>query len=449
MSAGEENTSRVVAFVDTNTLLHFQWLADIDWQEIVGAARMDILLDHVVLGELEEQKWDAGRRRTRERARTTVPRIVAALAAKTIREGVEFRLNPYLPLGDLSAWDLDSGVGDDRLIASILKFRADNPQSRVVLVSNDLGLGLKSGQRGIDVIEVPDRYLLADELDESESRLQRAEKEVAFLKNRLPELRVSFSHGQMFGRWSLLAPTSLPRKEIDAAIAELRVKHPALARKEPAGRPPGILGFADVAAAFSTQPSDTEIARYNRELEEYFEQYAQYLIEEREDTNGHGRTLKMELLLQNQGTSPAEDIRLSFVFPGGLAVYDKGHRPPGPKKPKVPVEPKALATRAMLPQPIGSDGMFRPSNYDYVGLPGNVSGPNIKKSGDGFFVVAFEVQRLIQHDPEPLEPIYVRFESWDAVTSFHVDWRAVSASLPKPVTGKLNVAVEKLSAQAP
>jgi hypothetical protein len=101
---------------------------------------------------------------------------------------------------------------------------------------------------------------------------------------------------------------------------------------------------------------------------------------------------------------------------------------------------------ALFPQRIG--GSWVPPVGNYAGPAGNVSGPNIKKSDDGVFVVAFKVRRLIQYDPEPLDTIYVRFESWDAATSFRVDWRAVSASLPTPVTGALSVAVEKPSAEA-
>jgi len=73
---------------------------------------------------------------------------------------------------------------------------------------------------------------------------------------------------------------------------------------------------------------------------------------------------------------------------------------------------------------------------------GNVSAPAVRR--DNPYVVELSVDRLVQHQPEALEPVYVRFGSMAAAKGFQIQWQAVSASLPQPVTGRLDVVVDKV-----
>jgi hypothetical protein len=442
--AGSEG-ARLTLFVDTNTLLHFRWLAEIDWLDITKAMAVDIRLDAVVTGELDNRKRNAPRARIRERARAAISRLEPLLGAGVccLRESVELHLNPYRPLENLAASNLDPDVNDDRLVASVLRFREENPTTPVALVTNDFNLRMKARQHDISIVVLAERYSLPDELDEFEAKLQRTEREVHLLRNRLPELLLVCSDsGKTFGHWVAAEPIPLRTEELDATIVQLRVKHPAASKRVPVRELYPNLSAASFAAGMYT-PSDTEIARYNRQLEEYFEKCARFLEELHTEKNARRRTLRLRLMLRNNGTAPADAIRLSLVFPDGLMVYDKAHRPQQPKEPDLPEEPKTLATRAMLSSDwTMANRMLRP-DYAPLALRGNVVGPDIRKSDDGAVAVDFSIERLIQHAPEPLEPVYVRFESWDTTGSFQLNWRAVSASLPHPVTGTFDVAVQK------
>jgi hypothetical protein len=67
-AAQQFNGSQVLVAPDTNTIVRGQWLTDVRWNELVGAARATLVLPHVVLDELDRLSYRSSTD-TSERAR--------------------------------------------------------------------------------------------------------------------------------------------------------------------------------------------------------------------------------------------------------------------------------------------------------------------------------------------------------------------------------------------
>jgi hypothetical protein len=243
-----------------------------------------------------------------------------------------------------------------------------------------------------------------------------------------------------------LGPKRAPKEEIAARIAELRAKYPTVVRRETPRIGTGLTltTAAAIAAPFS-DPTDEEIARYNRELKDFVTGNELYLMKSRDHENSLGRAIELTLTLQNKGTALAEDIRLSLSLPDGLTVYDKEGRPSGPQPPTAPHPPRGLHEQMIAAIRSNATFLYHDPTFPIYPIRCNVSPPSIKKRTNGF-LVEFSIEKLIQHRPESLDPLYLLFDSFDSGESFHIDWRGVSASLPQPVTGRLDVVVQKIAA---
>jgi predicted ribonuclease YlaK len=182
-------------FIDTNILLHYQSFDEIDWLRILNVEQVEIRLPSIVIQELDKHKYSSSSK-LRDKA-TKVIRKLHKLADSGLK--IQLKTNVYISfevnikLADLTAMNLDPNSQDDRLLSSILSFRAENPDLQVILAAADLGLRLKAKYYQIEAICLADDLKLPSELDQSEKRIKELEQEVLELKRRTPELKLYFS----------------------------------------------------------------------------------------------------------------------------------------------------------------------------------------------------------------------------------------------------------------
>lgn len=215
-------------FVDTNVLLHYAMLDEIDWPRLIDAKEVLLIIPPAVIKNLDAQKTAASQRRLHERARAVIKKL-----AEYEAQDAEFEIRPHTrlefvrtePQIDFAKYGLRREVDDDWLLASLLEFRSGHPEVVPLLVTADLGLKLKARHHGFESSSLPDNLRLADELDPSEKRIRELELAKAALEAALPNLRLTFAGGLGHHEAQLPAAPS-PTIDIAAEMERLAQQYP-------------------------------------------------------------------------------------------------------------------------------------------------------------------------------------------------------------------------------
>ncbi len=186
-------------FLDANTLIHFRTFDEVDWPVVLGVPEVCLVLAPGVMRELDKFKDDHTNDRRRRRVRTLLSKLEDLLEQSDednparMRPGVTIMDLPYEPFAEWDGLHLDPAIGDDRLIASMLEFRAAHPDASVVLVSNDFPARRKAKRHGIEA-RVPEGMVPIHEFPSDESaKVKKLERELHELKSRAPRLELGFS----------------------------------------------------------------------------------------------------------------------------------------------------------------------------------------------------------------------------------------------------------------
>src|SRR5207237_4594571 len=75
---------------------------------------------------------------------------------------------------------------------------------------------------------------------------------------------------------------------------------------------------------------------YNVRVAAYHRTYEKYLRDTLAFKTLATRTIKLELILHNSGTCPAEDIHILLHFPDGFLLYHEKRPPKAPEEPSAP-----------------------------------------------------------------------------------------------------------------
>lgn len=447
---GMKDNKRIAVFFDTNIFLHYQPIGQIKWAEILGGEVELFVIASVVLQELDDKKDEYSRKRIRDRARSAINLIEAAIASSSVKDDQNVRIaildhvtSEYFDKG------LVEGKADDELVAACLMYNSENPEMEVVLVSHDSGPRMKGMRYGIRVAKLPDEYRLPDEVDPQTKEIQQLRKQVVELQNRMPKLKVQFERSSDWFDYSALGPFEMSDEEVENKIAEIQSTYPRIAERAKAART--IDDFPDflqesvepyknrLSVLFRDGIYDMELQRYDQELASFYLQWRQYLKYYVEYQNLERRTIEVKLEIENVGSAIASNVDVFLHFPDGFELLSKESYPEPwttpvpPERPKTPIE---------FLKPIEAPDFSH--LYGHQGGPvqaPNVSVPDIRRTNS--FDVRFHIQELKQKLKESFEPLYVVFKSHDVVDSFTVDYRINCVELPDEIVGKLNVVVDR------
>jgi len=429
------------AFVDTNTLPHYQPVDQIDWCGLLGADRVVVVVAQVIFRELNWVKDAPGvpRRKQNRAARVLrqLDEFTETQPDAVLRPGVLLSTDDRDPSIDFGQYLLNKDLGDDWLLASIIDYRLRAPQSDPRLVTCDTGLKLKARRLKIKVHPLPDDLRLPQEPDPEEARIRELEKENRELRDRLPRLKLCFSNGSNHGAWEIPEPVAESPAPV---LNDLRSKYPKLHAQSVSAHP--LAHPIDWTGL--TRIPDAEITRCNEDLDRFYEAYEAHVAE----LNKYKSHIRLELLLRisNDGTCPAENVRIALHFPEGFELYDGESVPKPPAPPEPPVKPLTLGdriARPLLPLP---RHLLQPT-VDLTSLIGhtsrNVSRPKIARSDS--YTVRFDVKSLQHDDTEELDPLCAVFDTFEDARSFHIEYSLIAANLPRKQEGELHVEIRKVT----
>jgi hypothetical protein len=440
----------IAVFLDTNLLMHYRPLNEIDWRSLLRCDAVKIEIAPVVTRELEEQKALNPSRKLRDRAAVALKLLHKHLANPQVREGVTLRFLVKEPAVDFgTSRGLNLQLKDDRLIGTFFLYRDENPNTRCVLITGDLPLTVKAYQYHIEFLTLDERLLLPSEPDPLEKKNRELAAELHRYKSREPVLAILFEDGKLHARFRIVSPNDVSdhEPEIQAKLAAAKEKCQPFSVKPReeidavtlANHPFGQLAESvlQLTAGFETI-GRSFYEDYNIRVEAYHRAYEKYLRDTVSFKTLPSRTIELNLMVENEGTCPAEDIHVLLHFPDGFSLHDQKHLPTAPEEPTVPSkEMRLLSQAALLPSLHHlSDAGIRFPN------PRNSSLPRIRKTNS--YDVEFEREKLQHGFVWHCDPLYVVFDSWESAGSFGIDYSIHAGNMIDDCEGQLGIEIDKV-----
>ena len=174
--------------VDTNVLLHYRPINQIDWSSISGCKNPIVYVPLVVIEELDKHKDQHRLAKIRERARRTlalIDKVIGDEFSGDLRKGVRLIVESVPPKVGWDVLNLEKNKPDHRLIASAFAKNSDSNQ--VAVVHRDYTIKLTLRRLKLQSLELPAELLLEDAVDESTVRLKLFALKMSRLKSRVTQ----------------------------------------------------------------------------------------------------------------------------------------------------------------------------------------------------------------------------------------------------------------------
>lgn len=425
-------------FLDTNIFIHFLDFEQIDWNSTLNSDdEIIITFAPIVIDELDKHKYNKNQK-VLKRVKKLLPKIEKAV--ENIQQ-LKYKLKIVTKRPSENTFlenSLDKSEQDDCLLASIIEFQnkldlGDN----VTYITNDIGPRLKAKSLNILTATLPEEYLLPNEPDELEIKNNSLLKELNEFKNRTPKVDLTFKDGNNLATYKKESLKSTKETFIKNQIEAAKKETPYLIYY-----PPDKDLYKNPMLAFANNPlfslSETQITDYNKELDEYYKKYEEYANSLYNLYTVKANTIKIELLLNNAGTAPAQDIDVEIHFPDGFELFGKDDLPKVKKKPTPPYKPKHRHD-FNLGNINAIASLISPSHKIDLGAI-DLNKPTIKKTNS--YNVNYHLNSLKHNQSFELAPLYAKFDDITNAKGFQIDYKLIISNIANPIVGQMNVNFE-------
>lgn len=424
-----DNLDPVHCFLDTNILIHFQMFDEVDWCEILAAKQVYLMFAPVVIGELDQHKNNTSNEWRQKRARKVVAKLKALL--KDVPSGNPARVRPGVllleitrePRVDWPTLDLDQQVKDDRLLATMIEYREQEPSRRLLLLSDDFLLQRRAPIHGIQVMEPRESIKEVERPSIATAKIRELERELQEYKNQLADLHLGFwENGNVTNVLTRVirrnAESGPSDEEIHQQIAERKSKLDLIIAR---GREKGV--------------GEMEIERFSEKCSQHVGYFSRALLERR--SWQFGPSCRIQFILLNNGSAPAMYVSVWCYFPAGSFVvgtdsshvYDEALVPNEPEpewaKPDrlVVISSKwAIPPVGSAPEPLVPEGPL----YDF------------RHRG----IVQYTHPKFRQKDQWVMKPVKVYLPP-TVKDGFQVEYHLEADNLPDPIKGQLNIVLQE------
>jgi hypothetical protein len=425
-------------FLDTNIFIHFIDFEQIDWSsETQSSDKVIITIAPIVIDELDKHKYNKSNRIS-NRIKKLLPKIENSIENPDLLK-YQIKIIDKRPSEETFRENhLDKTEQDDSLLAAIIEFKQYiNDGDRIIYITNDFGPRLKAKSLSIDTSKPDAKYLLANEPDETQAKLNTLQKELNELKYKSPNVTLTFfdkSNFSIFKREEL----EYSRKTFIAKeIENVKNQTPFLIYT-----PPDKDLYKNPLLAFNTNPllslSEEQINNYNNELSEYLRKYEEYAGELFEAFNFMKNSIEIKFILENRGTAPAEDIDIEIHFPDGFELLSEEELPIIRRKPDPPYKPKNRMDHNFQFSALANSIPNLNTNFNLGSIKLNM--PTIKKTNS--YNVNYHLNALKHNQIYELEPLYAKFEDIATAKGFQIDYKLIISNIAMPIIGQLNINFE-------
>ena len=404
--------------LDSNIAFHFTRLDHVNWQELVNADIITILISQIFLTELEKARHDHPKKHMRDRA-TQYSRW---LASKIFSPGpIAVNANTYLqvittePSIDFSAERLSTTNNDDHLIATYLDF-ARNSKTETIIVTSDLPLKTKLWSRSITHIEPDDKYRLPSEIDEDKKELNNLRRELVTIKSLFPNLQITHVTGKDYREYCIA--NSEPSADIDSIVQKAMERYPYRDEINVAPdrtRPPDSIYWA------ISRAQNTTIQEYNAKQKKYVSDLRRYYEWKNRQPFSH----IVELIISNSGKKPATNINVVIRFPDTIELFALLDPPPKP----FPPSPKRVRT-----------GWGRGTIPEAVQSPPEIESKQHQDSSKFYLeerIAHYQLDELMHNHSEKMAAFVVSFKDKEH-HNFHCDYSIRLREHPDVITGLIH-----------
>ena len=391
--------------LDSNILLHYRNFEDIPWQEELGCGDITIVLTAMVIEEIDDKK-DNEKGKIQKRAKTVSSRIAEIfLDGSTCKFPVMFIDSAYATEDERRQYHLDRS--DNQILYDVMK--SDLDKENVTIVSSDNNMLIRAKHQGFKIHRLNDEFRLKDELSKEEKEAQAAIKELARLRNRMPEPILIFENGENNMKIKRV-PVLNREAELEKRVEELRQKWP---EKTIEGEQYSVLGNT-----FSNASPDM-IVQYNASRRKFIEDSQKKIRLEVQRDDLQLRMKRITILICNKGTASTGKMNIFIDIPECIKLYWDT------SKKKVDYDEPSTPTFHPYLKAIPSVSIYTPKieMWDMVDY---IRDDQLKKT---FEPLNHKLQ-------QGLFTLYV-----DSATcpNFKLKWILVDAELSDPVKGELNV----------
>lgn len=405
-------------FIDTNILLHFNSLDKVDWLEVCGSKKIEVLFAPIVIEELDKQKRN-NNSKISKRAKEVIRKI------HNIGNKGNWSDNVYIeiilkrtPDKIFFDNDLDKEVHDDRLLASLIHYK-NTVEKDVKLLTNDLGPKLKCQWLSIECLSLPEQYELNNEDEDIIKENKSLKDQINKIKLSIPKLKLLFDDDKEF--------TTIRIKKFDFDVfyeKEMESIHSKYKLYDLSNNKSNLY--------FGPLINYESLLNYNIELLSFFDKYGDYLVESENYFRSLFLTNSLKFKLFNEGSIPATDIDVKLHFPDGFDLSSRLIKN-NQKEPIPPSKPGELLSNVNLASQL-SQIITKPNVTSRKGFP------SINKTNS--YDVTFTLETLKHNQDYVFNSIYLTFDSFEGSKGFTIDYKIYAANIPDVIHGQLNVRIE-------
>ena len=314
-------------------LIQCRALEELDWSEWRDFEEIHLIVCRTVQREIDDQK-NRGNSRVARRARKvyTVFRqiIVGEDRYHTIREaspGVRLRIGSATVPSQQLKDQLDYNKPDDEIIGYCDKYRRENPDKDVRLLTDDTGAMMTAKNLKIPFVPVSRNWLLPPEPGEAQTKISHLEAENKRLRKTEPEfnIRCVSTHGEDFDSIEFEYRVFEPLSEVDVSILieTLKSRYPInedFGPREPMERSTGgmssLLGVNDYFVPASTE----EIEQYTHHYRDWVEDCETRLSNLHDALRIREGQPSFQFAIRNKGSRPGKDALVEINAKGNLKI---------------------------------------------------------------------------------------------------------------------------------
>jgi hypothetical protein len=302
-----------VAFPDANIFLEYRRLDDPAWR---AAFEERPLVFEVCVHTVSEvdAKRNSPRARLRKRAQATSSWLLSVSDGTGLLDnGANIEFVSGSPVALLDRGDFDRHNPDDVLVASALKFKQENPEREVWVLSEDTGVVLKARGFGLFARQPPLELRLAAEPSDEDRRIEHLQSRVNELEMGSPRVMVACE-----GNPTHVSVNAAHDFEADFVGGLIERERQACSRAAP------------------------------NQVESYLKEYEAYAHELYRWNWQIARAFEVPLTISNEnGHAPAIGVHLQLTAPAEVAFCAK--LPESPREPTPPIRKHSFAMGYELP----------------------------------------------------------------------------------------------------
>lgn len=411
-------------FLDTNIYLHYNDYEQIKWKDhITDIGDFSIVVPEIVRQEINKQK-DKAKSKIKKRATRLISRL------KDIHLYGTTSVIPLLTSGlppdnDYNGIKFHKECQDDTVILSILDFKKDHPEDRIILIAADFDVLLKAKENGIEFLELPETDKLKEELSDEEKKIKELEKQLAIHIDRLPGMEIYFSNAEKLLKYKRPDIADID-KLVEAKVNEEKARHPNL-------RVPQEDYVDYLPQQLLNSVAKSNIQLYNGELHDYFKEYENYIRKKTTWDIENDCMSTIVIYVENNGTLDATNIRCIFSFPDDISLYSENNiKAEDVIKPILPQQPGIGRTNRVALVQLADIGRTRCEFIKYYDLSVTNKNKSYTKS----------IPNLLHHSQMKIDFKNDFFINTRSCKNFKIHYEIVVSELPEPVTGDLNVVFE-------